>query len=90
MTTVRDLLPGNVMEMSGNTATVIVTTPHPFYRGGSLALVVWWLHDEQRFSFDALSWHQVLPGRIVTGPFGVVPQDQLDRAWQAAMKEGNV
>lgn len=87
---VRDLSPGDVFEMNGAAATVIVTAPHPVYRGGTLALVVWWLHAERRYSFDALAWGQMLPGSVLRGPLGPVSQDQRDRAWREALKAGDL
>lgn len=87
--TVRDLEPGDVLEMGGATATLIVTAPHPWY-SAQFALVVWWLHAEQRFSFDALLWRQVLPGRLVRGPLGPVSREVRERAWREAAKAGDL
>jgi hypothetical protein len=84
---VRDLEPGDVLEMGGATATLIVTAPHPFY-SARFALVIWWLHAEQRYSFDALEWRQWLPGNVVRGPLGAVGRDQRERAWRDAAKGG--
>lgn len=89
MTAVRDMEPGDVLEMGGATATLIVTCPHPWY-GAQFALVVWWLHGEQRYSFDALLWRQELPGRVLRGPYGPVSSDQRERAWRTATKAGNL
>jgi hypothetical protein len=89
MTEVRDLQAGDVIEMGGATATVIVTSPHPWYNSG-FALVVWWLHAEQRYSFDALLWRQELLGRVVRGPLGPAGREQRERAWREATKAGNL
>lgn len=89
MTEVRDLEPGDVLEMGGATATVIVTSPHPWY-SAQFALVVWWLHAEQRYTFDALLWRQELLGRVVRGPFGPVNRNVRELAWREATKAGNL
>lgn len=89
MTQVRDMEPGDVLEMGGATATLIVTCPHPWY-SAQFALVVWWLHAERRYSFDALLWRQELLGRVVRGPFGGVDPETRERAWREAMKEANL
>lgn len=73
---VRDLQPGDVFVMDGTQGrgTVIITTEHPLYGSpfakegnlsSAMALVVWYLHDEARFSFDALAWVQELPGVLM-------------------------
>jgi hypothetical protein len=90
VTTVQELKPGDVFEMGGETATLLVTHNHPVYRHAGMALVVWWLHKEQRYSFDALLWIQELPGKVVNGPLGYVSQDQLDRAWLEGAKGANL
>lgn len=89
MTAVRDLEPGDVLEMGGATATLIATCPHPFY-SAQFALVIWWLHGEQRYTFDALLWRQELLGRVVRGPFGSQGREQRERAWREATKAGNL
>jgi hypothetical protein len=53
-------------------------------------LVVWWLHAEQRYSFDALLWCQELLGRVVGGPFGPANRETRERAWREAAKGGNL
>jgi hypothetical protein len=62
------------MEPMGGRGTVIITAAHPLYTNPfgqgadntrSMALVVWYLHDERRFSFDALAWVQELPGSLM-------------------------
>jgi hypothetical protein len=85
VTAVRDLQPGDVFEMAGDTATVIVTAPHPIYRGGQMALVVWWLHRERRYSFDALDWRQELPGTVIPSN-----EPRRQRAWREALKDSNL
>lgn len=52
MTAVIDLLPGNVVDHFGRSATFITQCPHPKYDG--FALVVWRL-DDGTTSLDALS-----------------------------------
>jgi hypothetical protein len=89
MTEVQELQAGDVLELGGATATLIVTTPHPWYNSG-FALVVWWLHAEQRYTFDALLWRQELLGRVVRGPFGPVNRDVRERAWREATKGGQL
>jgi hypothetical protein len=89
MSAVRDLSPGDVLEMNGATATLIVTAPHPWY-SARFALVVWWMHAEQRYSFDALLWNQELLGTVVRGPLGEVAQERRERAWREATKAGNL
>lgn len=89
MTAVQDLEPGDVLEMGGATATLIVTCRHPWY-SAQFALVVWWLHGEERFTFDALLWRQELLGRVLRGPYGPVSSAQRERAWREAAKGGKL
>jgi len=88
MTAVRDLEPGQVyvMDMTGDVGTVIVTTSHPIYANGRMALVVWWLHRERRYTFDALDWRQELPLALVSGR----NEPEKVRAWRDAMREANL
>jgi hypothetical protein len=62
MLRVIDLQPGDKIVGKGvdgdRTATFLVQQKHPLYPG--LQLVVWWLHEEGSWSFDALSPIQVV------------------------------
>jgi hypothetical protein len=83
---VRDLQAGEVYAMNGASAVVMAVCPHPIYTGGRMALVVWWLHEERRYSFDALAWHQVLPVVLISGR----NLPERERAWREAMRAGNL
>lgn len=43
----------------GEATLLVIHQPHPLHPG--LALVVWWMHREQRWSIDALYPSQLLP-----------------------------
>jgi hypothetical protein len=89
---VRDLQPGDVfvMDGTGGMATVVVTTSHPLYTSpvgapNKMALVIWYLHEERRFSLDALMWRQELPGRVMP----TLP-DVKRRALEEALRGGQL
>lgn len=57
-----ELEPGDVVldTALGIHATMLALhVPHPLYP--QLALVIWWMHEERRWSFDALHPQQELP-----------------------------
>jgi hypothetical protein len=58
MIKVLELIPGMIVEMGGMSATFITKDDHPEY-GSTFSLVVWKIHGGP-YSFDALSWHQVV------------------------------
>lgn len=62
---ISDLKPGDQWFIDDDHGATFVGafTPHPVYP--SLALVIWWLHHEQRWSLDALRITQEIPGRLV-------------------------
>lgn len=64
--TVGELVPGMTFEVGPalGRGTYITQCPHVRYTG--FTQVVWWLWDQERWSFDALSPHQELPGRLVS------------------------
>jgi len=66
---INELTPGDVVTMPGlDTGTLIaIVYPHPInqYGNAGLALVIWWLHTEKRWSFDALLPYQELTGAVV-------------------------
>lgn len=63
------LVPGDVVTLPGlDTGTLVaVVTPHPLkqYGDAGLSLVIWWLHTEKRWSFDALLARQELTPAVV-------------------------
>lgn len=62
---IRDLIPGDKLTYAETSAIYIGrTTPHPLY--SSLWLIIWWMVEEQRYSFDALSPLQEVPGTLDT------------------------
>jgi hypothetical protein len=78
MTTVRDLRPGEVIELHGDCATVVaVHHPHPKYP--TLSMVIWRVFEgplfKARWSVDALDPRQEV-GELSTA----FPQD-LDARW---------
>lgn len=69
-----DLQPGDRVTDESHTesATFLTQSRHPLYP--TLQLVVWWLHSDARWSFDALSPVQYV-GELDT-PYGTFTHDQ--------------
>lgn len=71
-----DLTPGDritSMGIDGDIhATFLVQSKHPIYPG--LQLVVWWMHEEARWSFDALSPIQQVG--VLDAPLGTFTHQQ--------------
>jgi hypothetical protein len=60
---IRDLVPGDKLTYAETCAIYIGRiTPHPLY--SHLWLIIWWMVEEQRYSFDALSPLQEVPGTL--------------------------
>lgn len=55
MTTVAELIPGNIIDVGDKRGTFIAHTKHPIWP--SLQLVIWKMSDDT-WSFDALSLNQ--------------------------------
>lgn len=72
---------GDVMELAGVKAVVLsITDPHPDQRGGlGFLLVVWYIFDEDRLSFDCLHKdYDLIPGSTIS-------QDGL-MSWRQAVR----
>lgn len=59
---VMDLMPGMVNQVGFQHGIVIAITPHPVHEG--FTLVIWWLVEPKRYSFDALAPMMELPGTV--------------------------
>lgn len=71
-----DLSPGDRVTSLGVDgdvhATFLVQSKHPLYPG--LQLVIWWVHEEARWSFDALSPIQQVG--VLDSPLGMFTHQQ--------------
>jgi hypothetical protein len=61
---VKELTPGDKIELAGTTAVFVAKCPHPYYTG--FQLVTWWT-DKEEWSHDALLADQEV-GNLVSEP----------------------
>lgn len=75
-----ELAPGNVLDLAGQRAVVLaIQRPHPLQPG--FILIVWWLFNAKRTSFDMLD-----PGCEMIPGSRVMPWDGM-RSYQQGLDE---